>query len=344
MASQEPLVADSTKGGDAFELPAVDMQAPDEETVPQLMEMMTNLGFLHLRNVPGFDEKRHLEICKAFHALPKEAKTKLLLKSHNPANSNIYRGLVPFLDNDASHKEFYDMGGDVDAMSENERKFPLYEKTPFPEDEPYKYILEGFQNHFNVMKSTGLKLLRLLALGLGKDGDFFLPFFENECLSTMRSIHYLPRGKTEMKSDQLNEDDYALCTPAHTDSGFVTLLTTFGYPGLQVLVDGEFKSIKPSPDCIVVNLGEVFQRITNFKLKATEHRVLDIGVERYSSPFFMDPKYSAVIPSNILNAEEEGVEPPIRYGPLLIRTMTAKFKEWEGFLEAAQIDPAHLEL
>jgi isopenicillin N synthase-like dioxygenase len=185
------------------------------------------------------------------------------------------------------------------------------------------------------MKTTAMKLLRFMAIGLGKDVDFFVPWFDNECLSTFRSIHYLPRGQADVRSDQLSEDDLKLTTPAHADSGFITLLTTFGFPGLQVLIDGEYRSIKPQKNCIVVNLGETFARITNFKLKATSHRVLDIGIERYSSPFFLDPKYTAVIPSNILTSEEQEVEEPIVYGPWLIRNMTRKYKEWEGFLAAA---------
>jgi hypothetical protein len=43
----------------------------------------------------------------------------------------------------------------------------------------------------------------------------------------------------------------------------------------------------------------------------------------------MDPKYGAVIPSNILKTEEEQVEPPIMYGEWLIRKMTATYAEWK---------------
>lgn len=98
----------------------------------------------------------------------------------------------------------------------------------------------------------------------------------------------------------------------------MTLLTTFGYPGLQVLIDGEYRSIKPEPNCLVINLGETFQRITNFKMKATWHRVLDIGVKRYSSPFFVEPKYDAVIPCNMLVPEEQQSEPAVVFGPWLV--------------------------
>ncbi len=45
----------------------------------------------------------------------------------------------------------------------------------------------------------------------------------------------------------------------------------------------------------------MLSRITNGKLKATKHRVLDIGVERYSSPYFFEPHYCAQIPKSITN-------------------------------------------
>lgn len=80
----------------------------------------------------------------------------------------------------------------------------------------------------------------------------------------------------------------------------------------------------------MVNLGEIFQRITNNRLKATMHRVMDIGCERYSSPFFFEPRSSAVIPSNILNAAEDQADEPIVYGPWLAKSMQ-RFGEWKDF-------------
>ena len=131
-------------------------------------------------------------------------------------------------------------------------------------------------------------------------------------MSTFRSIYYLPRShEGAAKSDKLDSDLIKLTTPEHCDSGFLTLLTTFGYPGLQVEINGEFKSIKPEPNCLVVNVGETLQFMSSLKIKATKHRVLDIGVTRYSSPFFVEPKYSALLPSNMLVGSEEQTEPPI---------------------------------
>ena len=56
------------------ELPAVDMSLPDEEIIPQLMEMMSGLGFLHLKNVEGFDEDELLQDVIDFHAVDDNSK------------------------------------------------------------------------------------------------------------------------------------------------------------------------------------------------------------------------------------------------------------------------------
>ncbi len=76
------------------------------------MDMCSNLGFFHLKNVPGFDEAALLKSMKEFHALPDTVKHQLKLKTYNADNSNTYRGFIPFIDNDPSHKEIFDMGCD----------------------------------------------------------------------------------------------------------------------------------------------------------------------------------------------------------------------------------------
>ena len=77
------------------------------------------------------------------------------------------------------------------------------------------------------MHDLSLRLVAALAVGLGKQVDYFDDWFRHECSSNIRLLHYLPRDPTkEYKS--------RLVAPEHSDSGFITLLTTFGFPGLQV--------------------------------------------------------------------------------------------------------------
>jgi isopenicillin N synthase-like dioxygenase len=216
-----------------LELAAIDMQAPEAELVPQIMKQLTGLGFLHITNVPGFNEKALFKVCKAFHSMPSKEKDKLKWKNHNPANENRYRGLAPFVDNDESHKELFDMGQPQRLLTKKARKISLYEETPFPSGaKKYDVIRKSFEEQYQLRLKIGIKLASLIAIGLGKPRDFFKSWFEKDSLSTFRSIMYLPRCKSVVKQDKLSSESLKLTTPAHADTGFLTLLTTFGYPGL----------------------------------------------------------------------------------------------------------------
>ena len=106
---------------DMVSLPAVDLKDSEENIVQQIYEQMTTLGFLQLKNVEGFDEASLLNDIKEFHTMPDEVKHKLKTRQFNPENRNIFHGLFPFIDNDPSHKEFFDMGSPIEDADENER-------------------------------------------------------------------------------------------------------------------------------------------------------------------------------------------------------------------------------
>jgi isopenicillin N synthase-like dioxygenase len=83
---------------------------------------------------------------------------------------------------------------------------------------------------------------------------------------------------------------------AHTDFGFITLLAQHGVGGLQARhADGDFVDVPVIDDALAVNFGTLLQRWTGGRIKATEHRVLSSGEERFSTPFFHEPSPDAVI-------------------------------------------------
>ena len=116
------------------------------------------------------------------------------------------------------------------------------------------------------------------------------------------------------------DEVYKCSTPEHLDQDFITILSTLGYPGLQIEVDntGVYKTVKCFDDHLIINIGELFSHITNYTFRATRHRVLDIGIKRYSCPFFLVPKYKGVLPANFLNPEEEPLKPTMVYGDWII--------------------------
>lgn len=98
------------------------------------------------------------------------------------------------------------MGCDYESLSPEERRQPLSEPTPFPEEAEFAHIKANFLKHYDFGHKLGLKIIEYLALGLGKDRDFFMPWFAEQSLSTLRSIKYLPRSESTVRSDALTHD------------------------------------------------------------------------------------------------------------------------------------------
>lgn len=214
-------------------LEAIDMTLPEEQIVPKLMQNLTSVGFLTLSNIPDYDETDHFKAVRAFYKdIPEEERAKLVWHNHNPQNQNYYRGLTPFVGNDPAHKEMYDLGCSLNLVSDENLKYPLYEDTPFPPQDEYRWIRLEFERLYNRMHALSLQLLEYLAIGLGKDRKLFHQWFEHDSLSTQRAIHILPRSAGIVDSSALNAEHVKLTTPEHCDSGFLTILSTFGYPGL----------------------------------------------------------------------------------------------------------------
>ena len=126
----------------------------------------------------------------------------------------------------------FDIGGDLELLSDEALPMPLYEATPFPPHEEFQWIFQFFKKHYNCMHQVSLKLCEFLAIGLGKDRYFFHEWWRNDSLSTVRAIHYMPRNSGIVDVSRLTETELKLVGTEHVDAGFITVLSTLGYPGL----------------------------------------------------------------------------------------------------------------
>jgi len=219
-----------------------------------------------------------LDDAKAFFALPEEVKRK-----YHQAGTGGARGLTPFGIETAkgatAHdlKEFWHVGREL------------------PEGHPYrKYMrdnvwpteVEGFREHlygmFTAMDRLGRKILRAIARHLELGDDYFEDKVELGN-SILRMLHYPP----------VPADAPGVRAGAHEDINVITLLLGAEEAGLQLKdADGEWLDIAPPPGALVVNIGDMLQRLTNHVLPSTTHRVVNPaperrGFARYSTPFFL---------------------------------------------------------
>ena len=139
---------------------------------------------------------------------------------------------------------------------------------------------------YRAFERSGTALLRAIALYLGLDENYFDEFVYNGN-SILRSIHY-PPITTEPVS--------AIRAEQHEDINLITLLVGASADGLEILTkQNEWVPVTSLPEQIVVNVGDMLQRLTNNKLCSTTHRVVNPArqfwhTSRFSIPFFLHPK------------------------------------------------------
>ena len=139
------------------------------------------------------------------------------------------------------------------------------------------------------LEEAGKHLLRAIAVYLELPENYFDDKVHNGN-SILRAIHYFPIEDP----DALPSD--AVRAGAHEDINLITLLIGASADGLEVLTrDNQWFPVKANVEDIVVNVGDMLQRLTNNRLKSTTHRVVNPPRElmlssRFSVPFFLHPK------------------------------------------------------
>lgn len=142
---------------------------------------------------------------------------------------------------------------------------------------------------YQKLESAGQHLLHAIAVYLELPENYFDDKVHNGN-SILRTLHYFPIEDP----DTLPPD--AVRAGAHEDINLITLLIGASADGLELLTrENEWFPVKAHGEDVVVNVGDMLQRLTNNKLKSTTHRVVNPPREemknsRYSVPFFLHPK------------------------------------------------------
>jgi isopenicillin N synthase-like dioxygenase len=175
-------------------------------------------------------------------------------------------------------KEFFQYGQEVQGAAD------LY--PPNVKVDEVKGFNETFQKAYRAFEKSGRALLQAIAIYLGLEEHYFDGHVEAGN-SILRAIHYPPitsEPKSSIRAEQ------------HEDINLITLLVGASADGLQILTkQGEWVGVTSLPEQIVVNVGDMLQRLTNNRLKSTTHRVVNPPREfwhtsRFSIPFFLHPK------------------------------------------------------
>lgn len=233
---------------------------------------------------------------KAFFALPEHVKRAY----HQPGTGGA-RGLTPFgveAARDAKAvdlKEFWHTGRELP---------PGHAYRQYMRDNLWPTEVPGFRSHlyamFEALDALGRKILRAVARYMGL-GDAFFEDKVHLGNSVLRMLHYPP----------VPADAPGVRAGAHEDINVITLLLGAEEAGLQLKdANGDWLDIAPPPGALVVNIGDMLQRLTNHVLPSTTHRVVNPaperrGFARYSTPFFLhfNPDYLIQTLTSTVSAE-----------------------------------------
>ncbi len=261
-------------------------------------ESYERFGFAVVRD-HGLDAsviERALSATKDFFALPEAEK-----RRYHVAGGAGQRGYIPFGMEAAKGadkvdlKEFWHVGREL-GEAHRYRTYMPHNLWP-QEIATFRDDVYGLYAAFDAL---GLELLDSIARYLELPDDFFrAPVRDGN--SVLRLLHYPP---TPPKPEGVRAE-------AHEDINVITLLLGAEEAGLQLLTrEGEWLDVNPPKGALVVNVGDMLQRLTNHRLRSTTHRVVNPAPERahlprYSIPFFLHfaPDYLIETQPSCVSAE-----------------------------------------
>ncbi|MAI89711.1 MAG: flavonol synthase [Hyphomonadaceae bacterium TMED5] len=258
-------------------------EADDAAFTKALMTSFMETGFAVIAD-HGVDQSvidKAYDVSRAYFELPTEAK----MQYFDPDGAG-QRGYTPFGKENAKGfaamdlKEFWHTGRELPEGHPYQAIMP---ETPSVSEVPQ--FDEATQGLFKAFDELGLRILRSVASGLGLERDWFADKVRYGN-SILRLLHY-PAQTTPPPEGSVR-------AAAHEDINVITLLLGADEAGLQVLPRGakDWISVHAPPGTLVINVGDMLQRMTNKVLQSTSHRVVNPSPERsrfsrYSMPYFL---------------------------------------------------------
>lgn len=265
---------------DLKSLPILDLTADPQRFADDVGASFRQFGFAMVANY-GLDTalvREAWQLTEALFALPERDKVTYAEPSLAGA-----RGYTPFATEIAKGAEYHDLKEFWHIGRDLPENHPLSASMPpniWPASPPR--FREVFTQLYAEFDRVGDILLARIALHLGLPDDWFRPATQDGN-SVLRLLHYPP----------LSGESEALRAGAHEDINLITLLLGAEEAGLELLSKaGQWLAVSPPDGAIVVNIGDMLQRMTNHVLPSTTHRVRNPSgsrscFSRYSMPFFV---------------------------------------------------------
>jgi isopenicillin N synthase-like dioxygenase len=324
-------------------LPIIDMSAargndPEarRELAGQLDRAFSHSGFCYV--VDHGVEQRVIDdafaISDQYFHLPLDEKLK-----QSPSAETMFRG---YLSETRKYRSYYEFDRDhaiaetegqcvggkenflfgVDAAGSEPASAPGdWPRGPNPWPASFPDFRAKAYRFYEEMHKAGADILRMVALALGADEDFFNARYGDEGDTSLGLFCFYP----SLTPAELAAGKQSLL--GHADFSCITLLVQDQAGGLQVQERSSRQWIDatPIPGSIVVNVGDLLARWSNNRYVSTPHRVMNVsGRERHSIVLTYNPKADVMVdPRDLGVSDGENRYPPVQTG----RYMWARMME-----------------
>ena len=291
------------------QVPTLDLrrfETDREALVSEVGQAFRQFGFCCFSNhgIPETLVAEAYQVYKGFFELPLEDKL------HYRAAPGGARGYIPPKVETAKDQKIPDL-----------KEFLHIGRDPFPgashlAPNVWPAEIAGFRDRslelYGAFDACAGRILQLMAMNLGLSADYFEDVVRGGD-HILRILHYPPIDRADLP---------AVRAAAHEDIDLITLLVGATDSGLEILTTaGEWLPIQARENTLVVNAGDMLQRLTNHQYRSTTHRVINPEIPpnekskaRYSMPFFVHPRPDFLIetlPQTISASTPNRYESPI---------------------------------
>lgn len=290
-------------------------------------------GFFYITNhgIPQEQVDALFAASKEFHE-----KTRSFKMKYWSGFTTHHRGYVPFEENGSNFPKSINFNEAWDMSYEAPEDHPDYiakwrmtGPNIWPDIPGWQDTVSGY---YDAAFNLGLRLLDALALELGVETEELTRHITYPT-SQLRLLRYIENDMPATKE--------IVGIGAHSDFECFTILLT-GSPGLQVMnAEDVWIEAPPLPGCFVVNIGDIFEAWSGGQFKSTQHRVINIGKERYSMPLFFGLDYHTVVEplEKFRTAETLEKYPPMKAGEHLMRMTVKSFRYMADAYDKGELIP-----
>ncbi len=255
-----------------------------------LYNAATGSGFFYIKDhgVPAALIEGAYAASRAFHDQPDEWK-----QQYHIDKSYHHRGYEPMradgFEKDGktyySFHETFDLS--FDMAPDDPRNHPGYGMVgPNVWPENFEAFREAVSAYYNAIYALGRDLMAAFEISLALDPGTLLQHVTCPT-SQLRLLKYF---QNDAPNDETHQG-----IGSHSDFECFTILHTAG-PGLQVMsYDDHWVDAPPIEGAFIVNVGDCLEAWTGGLFKSTQHRVVNLGYERYSLPLFFATDFDVVV-------------------------------------------------